>query len=279
MNFALIRETLLYKIKDEIFSYEDATIFISDLVKTFGIQDYLRKIKFLPNKSNEALIIYSLEDEKFKKEAYADHNPIDILSTYNFYDKTIKLDMNNILNEAYELFDNDEELLALFINMNIIECMIHECVHVYQNFVIHETDYGLYNLMALELSEFENMNENDYNKFYNIFMFEREAIITTYEALMVFAKKIFHNENIFEYYKDCLTTVLLGGYKIKRSHKITSPLEIKFKDLFKREMPEVSALDIYEALKFGLPVSYNDYVKFQKNNRELILAKTSCNRK
>lgn len=283
MNFALIRNSLLDKIRDDIFSYEDIITFVSDLVTTLGIDEYLKEIKFLPSQDEEDLVIYSLasktlyKDEKYKNDSYVITNPPSILSTYSFFERTIKIDLDNIKEEAIEYFDNDNSELTLFINMSIIECMIHEVVHVYQNFAIHETNYSLYQLMALELSRFEVMNDKEYAKFYNTFIFEREAIITTYETLMIISKDFLHNNALFEYYKDCLTKVLLGGYKVKKSRKVTSPLEIKYKNLFKKKTPEVTSLDVYETLKYGFPISYNEYTDFKKNNNDLILKKTACN--
>lgn len=284
MNFALIRNSLLDKIREEVFSYEDIVTFGSDLVTTLGIDGYLKEIKFLPSQWEEDLVIYSLKnrsftkDEKYKNDPFVIENPVNILSTYSFFDRTIKIDIDNIISEAIEYFDNDESEQILFINMCILECMIHEVVHTYQNFAIHETDYSLYQLMTLELSRFEIMDDKEYNKFYNTFIFEREAIITTYETLMIIAKHFLHNDALFEYYKDNLTKVLLGGYKVKKTRKVDSPLEIKYKYLFKKKTPEVMSLDVYEALKYGFPVSYQEFVDFKKNNNELILRKTACNR-
>lgn len=284
MNFALIRTSLLDKIKKEIFSYEDIITFVNDLVTTLGIDKYLKEVRFLPSTRDIDLVIYSIQDKTIKKDTnykndpYVIENSSKILSTYSFFDKVMKIDFDNIINEAYEYFDNDEDELTLFINMCIIECLIHEIVHVYQNYAIHETNYSLYQLMALELSRFEIMDDQEYDKFYNTFIFEREAIITTYEALMMISKVFLQNDALFEYYKDCLSKVLLGGYKVKKSRKVTSPLEIKYKQLFKKSVPEVASLDIYETLKFGFPVTYQEYCNFQKNNSEIILRKTACNK-
>lgn len=285
MDFALIRTSLLDKINTDIFSYEDMATFINDLVTTLDIDNYLKEIRFLPSTSEKDLIIYSVmdktfvKDEKYKNDPYVIDIPDNILSTYSFYNKAIKMDIDNIINEAREYFDNDESELILFTNMCIIECMIHECVHVYQSFAIHETNYSLYQLMALELSRFEKMDDKQYAKFYNTFIFEREAIITTYETLMIIAKKFLLNDALFEYYKDSLTKVLFDGYKVKKARKITSPLEIKYKSLFKMKMPEVATLDTYETLKFGFPIGYREYVDFKNDNDELILRKTACNKK
>lgn len=285
MNFALIRTTLLDKITSNVFNYDDIITFVNDLVKHLGVEKYIKEIRFLPSKIDEDLVIYSFKDNSLNKDfnyksddAYI-KNASDILSTYSFFDRIMKVDIDNIINDALDYFDNDESEKILFINMSIIECLIHEIVHVYQNFAIHETNYSLYQLMALELTRFEFMDDQEYNKFYNTFIFEREAIITTYEALMSISKYLLNNNALFEYYKDSLAKVMLSGYKVKSSRKVSSPLEIKYKYLFKEKLPSVATLDVYESLKFGFPVSYSEYQNFMNNNNELILRKTACNTK
>lgn len=197
MNFAIIRTSLLEKIKTNIFSYEDIIIFVNDLITHLGINDYLKEIRFLPSTFDADLVIYKCKDQilrkdtAYKNDKYVIKNSVNILATYSFFERVMKIDIDNIIREAKDYFDNDESELILFINMSIIECLIHETVHAYQNFAIHETNYSLYQLMALELPKFELMDDDQYDKYYNTFIFEREAIITTYEAIMIISKVFF----------------------------------------------------------------------------------------
>lgn len=260
MNFAIIRNDLLNILDKQILTKDNIITFVNDIVNFLGIGEYLKKIRFLP-------------DDYEENEIPLDR---DNLSTYSFINRIMKINIENIKQEAISYYDreNDDELI-LFINMNIIECLLHEITHVFQNYAIHETNYSIFKLMHFEISAFEFMSDKDYDTYYYTLLFERDAIITTYENLMIIAKVLLKNEALYEYYKENLGKVLLGGYKVKYN-KVTSPLETKYKKLFKKEVPIVTAANIYETFKYGFPVNINEYNNFRLNEDEIILKKISC---
>lgn len=243
MNFAVINDDLLNRIKIDIFDINDIAIFIADLIEYLGLNKYLNKIILMEN------------------------DDLNNLAKYDFNTKNMKIYYKNIIDEAKEIFNGEKIEKVLFINLCIIQCIIHEIVHVYHNYLITECDAPIFQIYEQEIRLFDSLSDEEYETYYNCFIFERDAIITSYEAILLILKKDIKNNEMFDYFISELSSVLKSGYDNR------SPIEKIYEDLFNIDAPSVSGLDLYDLLKLG---TQNDTDLSNKNDdyfKDLILKK------
>lgn len=253
MNLAILSPELLKKIKTSVFTIDDIGIYISDIINHLGINKYLKEVMLLNS------------------------NDTNILAKYDFNNRIMKIHYDNIITEAIELYDNESNDFILFINMCIIECLIHEIVHVYQNYAINEFDYPLFHIYEQEINLFKELTEEEYNEYYNCFIFEREAIITAYETILIILKRIVNNSSLLNYYLNELSKVLKSGYEI--NEKITtSPIEKVYKNLLNIDAPIVNGLNQYDSLKLGTQVGKKTVERNNKYVKRLIIKRNNLNK-
>ena len=246
MNFTYIRDELLDKINKSIFKKEDVIKYVNDLVNNLDIYNYLKEIQFT--------------------------HDIDDLSTYIFHSRILKVNLKAIIDDACNYYDrdNDDEKI-LFINIHIIMSLVHEVVHAYQNYFIHNSNNPLYNYMYEELLYFVNLDRDLYDDYYNCFSFEREAIVVSYEVALFILKSKIKNKALYDYLEYWLIDILLSGYEINKG-KIFSPAEtvanlMQMKIIFNKDY------DLYTNLKYGFKVRKKDYNYFKNNSKKILRKK------
>lgn len=250
MNFSLIRNELLTKIDKVIFSQEDIKTYLLDLINYLGLHDYTSDIIF-------------------------DDISNDTLATYCFHTRKIKININNIIRDAKSIYPFiDDNNLILFINLSFIEAILHEVVHIFQNYLFNNENYSLLQLYLKEFIAADKMEEDDYSIYYNCFIFEREAIVTSLENILIILKNFIKNDKLFEYYLEQLTQYLTIGYK-SNNQSIVSPIEILFNYYFKESVPTITNLDIYDTLKLGFQINKDNFILYNNKARNLILEKNN----
>lgn len=77
---------------------------------------------------------------------------------------------------------------------------------------------------------------------------------------------------MFNYFFEILADNLTNGYEIKRKKEI-SPIQIINKRFSKKTFPSLTYLDIYDSLKYGLPLSKDKLDNFTENKKLIIIQK------
>ena len=235
----------------EILSY------VNDLIDYIEINDYLSYVSF-----NEKIGVNNL-------------------AIYNFDNLSLKMNLNNIkryVNKAYILVEDIKNVnTILFTNFAIIVSIIHEVVHAYQNYLIHENDISLGLEFYKEL-EFAYNNYQLYLKNYQYFTFERDACATSYDTILEYLSNYFPDEvDLFNYYLSYLDTLIRYGYNIDK--EITSPIETLYQDLFHEEPISILGVDLIDRMKLGFQITREDYNNYYKNTRQLLLSKINLHDK
>lgn len=250
MEFSYINDELLSKISTSIFTENDIKVYINDLVTHLNLNEYLAEIKF-----------------NFIHQLY--------LATYDYYTYNLKIDLKGIIDYAEGLYnrDDNEEEKTLFINIMILLTLIHEVVHIKQNSRLLDK-FGIYNLIKKELGLIQILTDEEYDEYYIYFTFERDANATSFEAILYLLSTKIKNDALYEYILDNLTKILLSGYKRKGS-KLMSPMQVISSRFSKRSFNMVSNRDIYNSLKYGYPVTREEYMDFKSNSKKIILEKNN----
>lgn len=250
MEFCYINDDLLNKISTSIFNEDDVRSFVLELVQHLELSDYLNKIDFN------------------YKHTYN-------MAKYDVYSHDLKIDLESIINDAIYLYDrdDDEEEKLLFINIMIIVSLVHEVVHIKQNSRLGDK-LGIYSLMRKEINLLQILTDEEYDDYYIYFSFEREAIATSFEVALYLLKTKIKNDAIFEYMLENLTCILLAGYKQKRKRFI-SPMQVINSKFSKNSFYMISNKDIYDSLKYGYPVTEEQYRDFKVNSKKTIMRKNN----
>lgn len=230
---------------------KEILVFVNDLIDYIGINDYLSYISF---------------DEKIG---------VNNLAMYNFDQLSLKINLKNIkkyVNKAYSLVEDIQNVNnILFTNLAIIISIIHEEIHAYQNYLIHEEDLSLGLEFYKEL-EFAYNNYQLYIDNYQCFTFERDACSSSYETILKYLKMYYPKEvDLFNYYLSYLDILIRHGYII--GDKITSPVETLYHDLFKEKPISIDGIDLIDRMKLGFQITKEDYNNYYENTRKLLLSK------
>lgn len=249
MKFMYINDILLKKISTSIYDEADIRIFIKELVSHLGLDEYLSEISF-DYKDPYSMAIY-YRDSRF-----------------------LKIDLDSLIEDANSLYDrdNDEEKI-LFINVMILLTLVHEVVHMHQASRRNDTT-GIYKIISKEVQLLQILSDEEYDEYYIYFSSEREANITSFEAILYLLSTKLKNDALFEYMLDCLTNELLSGYK-RKAKKFISPMQVISSRFSKRAFNVIKNEDIYNSLKYGYPVAKEEYDKFKNNSKEIILEKNN----
>jgi len=202
-------------------------------------------------------------------------NKDDLLGSYSFEDEIIKINVPKIISEATKLYDeySIKGNKILFINLNIIEAILHEVVHGIQNCNLMEQDYAYNMLYAKELEYKDIISDELYNKYYYLFSYERDAMITSMENILHIIKTNYKNEEkIFNYFLYNIYNYLVLGYTIK-NFNIKSPAEKICEELYHENTPILSNIDTYDRMKLGYQMNFKNYNSFKRNKVKKILVK------
>lgn len=254
MNFAILRHYLAKKLTHVVFNEQDVHYFVSDIIKHLGIPDYLKGIE---------------------SKSCGNGN----LATYDFFSRILKINLANIIEEANKYYEADNQNLKIaFVNLFILLSIIHELVHAFQNYAINETDYDIYKLMKKEICFVQSMGDEEFNKHYTMFTYERDALVKSHEEILKIICDHVRNKQIFDFFRNCLIQFMLSGYTCKRL-TVVSPLEHNFKHLFNEEVPSVATSNIYNTLQMGFPIKVVNYRRFKKYGKILVVRKNNLYKK
>ena len=219
-------------------------------------------------------LINRLEIEEYISDVVFD-DELDHLGSYSFEDEAIKLNVSGIIQEAKKLFVdfkiNKDQIL--FVNLNILEAVLHEVMHGIQNCNLNETDFAYNILYAKELAYKDTIRDDLYDKYYYLFSYERDAIITSIENLLhIIRDRYPDKEKIFEYFLSNLYSFLVLGYTINVC-KIKSPAEKMYDEVYHETTPTLSNIDTYDRMKLGYQMTPHNFRSFKRNKVKKILAK------
>lgn len=160
MIFVDLSNEFYKKLCNHILSQNEIDKYVFDIINYLEIEDYIVDLEFVDIK--------------------------DSFGTYSFENLTIKLDIPKIISEAkinYKAF-NINENEVLFINLNILQAILHEVMHAIQNCYMNKFDYAYSILYAKELIFKNKISDELYDKYYYLFSYERDAIITSLENIL-----------------------------------------------------------------------------------------------
>jgi hypothetical protein len=193
---------------------------------------------------------------------------------YSFDELLIRINLPRIIMMANVYFEkcHIEKDRTLFINLNILESILHEVVHGIQNCKIHEEDLA-YNILFLrEMQLAEYISDELYDQYYFFFSYERDAMITSIENILhIIDYNYKDKDRIFSYFLNNLYKYLVYGYRVGYD-SITSPAEIINEELFNSPTPILSNIDIYDRLKLGYQIKPKNLRSFnRKKNRKILM--------
>lgn len=246
MDLSKLPTFMLNKIKTSIFTLDDIKVYIDGLVSLIEAQDFYHGI--IPEKRRDGT-----------------------LATYNYHIQKIRIFYEMMLFEGRleaKFLNHDNYILVT--NIIIIEAIIHEIVHIYQNYCYHVKDYPLVPILMRQVEHTESMEENLYDYYYPYFTFERDAETVAIENVLVILRYLVKDTKLFIHYLDLLKTKIMAGYQ-HRDKLFYSPIEAIYQDLFQEESPEIKVEDTYDALKPGLKVSKRQYGIFKANYKSIII--------
>ena len=232
-----------------ILSLNEIELYVFNLINRLEIEEYIYDVSF---------------DDKLKT-----------LGSYSFKSEIIKLNVPDIIHEAKKISNkfNIIEDEILFINLNILEAVLHEVMHGIQNCNLNETDFA-YNILYLkELQYTDIISDELYHKYYYLFSYERDSIITSIENILHIIKDKYPNKDrIFEYFLSNLYSYLILGYTMNL-FKIKSPAEKLYTELYHENTPTLSNIDTYDRMKLGYQMNTGNYWNFKRNKVKKILTK------
>lgn len=250
MNLCYLNNELNSKIKTTIFSKDDIEIFISGFLDFLGISHELECINYIK---------------------YTNGN----LAKYNYIIHILNIDYDGLISDAKEGYgkDTDDEKI-LFINIMIILSLVHEITHIYQ--YAHKDDNRLpYNIIKKEFGLFKILEDDEYNKYWGYFTCEREAVINSYEYVLFLLRTVIKNEEMYDYFFSNLVDSLTSCYKARKK-EVKSPLQIINKRFRNKSTLPINLNDIYESLKYGYPISRDDYDNYIENKDKIVTKKITC---
>lgn len=249
-----------------------------------GMDEYLNKLNghiFSREEIEDIayLLIDFIEIDDYVSDIIFDVPGIDF-GTYNFYTKEIKFSYDNLVQigdidyKSSSLTDNRNA----FINMTMLQTLFHEILHAMQNYIAFNTDWPLAPLLKLDIVYFDDhtISDEDYDRYHDLFLIEREANITALENILSIIKKHLKDEELYEYFKNRLDGFMIDCY-YKDGDTVTSPIEFVYGDLYGLEAPCVHNMDLYDRIKLGFKISVSEYDQFIKDKDNLILAKNNLN--
>lgn len=249
MIFVDLSNEFYKKLCNHILSQNEIDKYVFDIINYLEIEDYIVDLEFVDIK--------------------------DSFGTYSFENLTIKLDIPKIISEAkinYKAF-NINENEVLFINLNILQAILHEVMHAIQNCYMNEFDYAYSILYAKELIFKNKMSDELYDKYYYLFSYERDAIITSLENILHIIKTYYKkSEKTFNYFLFNLYEFLILGYKEDKNN-IKSPAEQLYENIYHENTPILSNIDIYDTMKLGYQINPKNFHDFKKNRIRKILSK------
>ncbi|MCH5167655.1 MAG: hypothetical protein J1F35_07200 [Erysipelotrichales bacterium] len=243
-----VRNNILKNIEHQIFTKKDIENYIWEIVNEFELNDYLKDIIFT--------------------------NDIEHLAFYHFGERTLKINYEEMINDAENNYGKeDKHELVIFTNLYILTSLVHEIVHILQNYYARTSRKPIRIYMKTEILCFSTLTKELYDKYYDCFSFEREAIVTSLEVVLYVIKTKIKNEELYGYFRDWLAESLLSGYIIKHK-KLISPAHIISKNVMKISGSYKPKYNIYSKLKYGFDLPYWQYNYFKNNAATIINKKT-----
>ena len=248
MNLSKLPIFMLDKIRTSIFTLDDIDLYINGLVSSIGCQDFYKGI---------------IHDETRDGT----------LATYNYHTFKVRIfyEMMKTQGRLDAKYMNRDDYI-LVTNLIILESIIHEVVHIFQNYCYHNNDYPFLQIMFRQLQFAEDCDEDIYNYYYSYFTYERDADTIALENILIILRYLIKDAELFAYYLSVLKLRMIKGYQI-RNNAFYSPIEAIYHDLFKEEWPEIKADNNYASLKLGLKVSKRQYNIFKTNYKSIIIDK------
>lgn len=241
----------LGKLNHHIFSIEELKNMTYKLIEYIEIEDYFSGISFIIENNTD-------------------------LGTYNFMTKEMKLHRKHLIWTAEDDFANSHltNNRIAFINLSILEALFHEICHAIQNYVAFDANWPLSPLLKLDIVSFYNhtVSDEDYDKYHDAFLYEREANTTAIENILCIIKQYLQDDELYEYFRDRLHGFMIESYQ-KDGEKIISPIELIYTNIYGLEPPCVHNMDLYDRIKLGFAVSKEEYEQYIRNKNEMILAK------
>lgn len=248
MKYNYLDPKFIDKIYESVFDKNDVLNFIKGFVKYLKLDDYLSDVVF-----------------KYFKNGN--------LATYNRKTKVISVSLEAIIDDAKALCEDDVSDKILFINIMVILTLVHEITHINQ--VAHMKDNNpISKILKSDFTLIDILTPEEYKYYYGYFTCERDAIVTSLEYVLYLLKNILKHENMFNYFFELLADNLTNGYEIKRKKEI-SPIQIINKRFSKKVFSSLSYLDIYDSLKYGLPLSKEKLDNFMENKKLIIIQKNN----
>ena len=249
MIFVETTDHFYNNLNHHILSLNEIELYIFNLINRLEIEEYVSDVIFIDSKND--------------------------LGSYSFEDESIKLNIPKIIEQAKMLYwqYNIQEDEILFINLNILEAVLHEVMHGIQNCNLNESDFAYNILYAKELQYTYNLSDELYEKYYYLFSYERDALITSIENILHILKdKYKNNPKTFEYFMSNLYSFLILGYTIN-IFNIKSPAERIYTELYHENTPILSNIDTYDRMKLGYQLSHRNFYSFKRNRAKKILVK------
>ena len=249
MIFINTSDSFYRNLNNHILSKSEIESYVFNLINNLGIDDYIADVDF--------------------NDEHVD------LGSYSFETNIIKLNIPRIIEEAKLLYVNNkmDKNPVLFINLNILEAVLHEVMHAIQNCNLNESDFAYNILYAKELAYTNIISDELYNKYYYLFSYERDAIITSIENILQIIKQNYKDdERTFTYFLSNLYKYLVLGYTVN-IYGIKSPAEKINEELYHECTPTLSNIDTYDRMKLGYQMTYRKFKKFKRNKVRKILVK------
>ncbi len=246
MNLSKLPIFMLNKIRTSVFTKEDIETYIEELVNFIGCREYYKGIK-----------IDDIRDGT--------------LITYNYHTYKMRVFYKMMLTQGRldaKYINRDDYILVT--NILIIHTIIHEVIHIFQNYCYHNKNYQFLEVLFRQLKYADNCDNKTYNNYYSCFTFERDADSIAYENTLVILRYLVKDAGLFLYYLELFKQTIIAGYQL-RQNILYSPIELIYQDLFKEEPPEIEIVEPYQSLKLGLKVSKRQYNNFKRNYQSIII--------
>ena len=238
-------------LNDHILSKNEIEAYVFNIINKYGLDYYITDVEFIDDNNN--------------------------LGSYSFDTAIIKINIPKIIEEAKRLYEENkiDKNPILFINLNILEATLHEVMHGIQNYHLNESNIAYNILYAREIAYTNIISDELYDKYYYLFSYERDAIITSIENILQIIKTHYpDNERTFTYFLSNLYRYLVLGYTVDL-YNIKSPAEKLSEELYHDSTPILSNIDLYDRMKLGYQVSYRKYKNFKRNKVRKILSKNN----
>lgn len=252
MIFALNFMKLLTNINNHIYTELELKKYIYALIDYLEVKNYFRGVLF--------------------------NNPnVKGLATYSFKTKKIKINYNLIINEAKKEYTNSglQSKRITFINLELLQAIYHEVMHVIHNYMAFDSDYPIGYLYLVDIKALNetNISDEEYMQIHDLMLIEREANITSLENILIIIKKYIKDNKLFCYYLNKLRDFMLDGYQIDK--EIISPMEYLYKEIYHLEVPHIGNIDLYDKIKLGIPINKNDLRTYMNKETYIILKKNN----